>query len=291
MIGLRIIDALEQQDWLDRVSQAAQQAVQQLIKAGGPIAHKVENNLHGTGLGHPIHPAITDIPLGAWTVALAFDMIETLNGDDSLAAGADSAIMIGLVGAVSAASTGIADWQTLDTKPLRIGFLHGLLNITATLLYAASLLLRRSGDRAAGRGLAFAGYSIALTAAYLGGDLVYRDRIGVSHANPVWTPLKFKQVLKDDELAEGELRRVDVGDRAIMLARQGGTVYALDDHCSHLGGPLSEGSLEDGGVRCPWHGSCFRLADGNPIDGPAAIPQPCFETRVRAGHIEVRAGQ
>jgi nitrite reductase/ring-hydroxylating ferredoxin subunit/uncharacterized membrane protein len=291
MIGLRIIDALERQDWLDRISQATQQTLQQLIKAGGPIAHQIENGLHGTGLGHPIHPAITDIPLGAWTVALAFDTIETLNGDDSLAPGADSAIMIGLAGAVGAAATGIADWQALDTKPLRVGLVHGVLNSSATLLYATSLLLRKRGDRAAGRVLAFAGYGIALTAAYLGGDLVYRDRIGVSHANPVWTELKFKRVLADDELAEGELKRVDVGDRAIVLARQGGVVYALDDYCSHLGGPLSEGSLEEGGVRCPWHGSCFRLTDGNPIDGPAAIPQPCFETRVRVGHIEVRAGQ
>jgi len=291
MIGLRIIDTLEQQDWLDRISQATQQALQQLIKAGGPIAHQIEDRLHGTGLGHPIHPAITDIPIGAWTVALVFDSIETLNGDDSLAPGADSAIALGLAGAVSAAASGIADWQALDTKPLRIGFVHGLLNISATLLYATSLLLRRRGDRAAGRGLALAGYGIALTAAYLGGDLVYRDRIGVSHANPVWTALKFTAVLADDELAEGELRRVDVGHRAIMLARQGGTIYALDEHCSHLGGPLSEGSLEDGSVRCPWHGSCFRLADGTPIDGPAAIPQPCFETRVRSGQIEVRAAR
>jgi len=65
--------------------------------------------------------------------------------------------------------------------------------------------------------------------------------------------------------------------------------YALAERCSHLGGPLADGMLEDGCIQCPWHGSRFALEDGRPIDGPASIPQPCFETRVRNGRIEVRA--
>lgn len=289
MLGLRIVDELEKQKWLDQASSIAQQAVQKAIEAGGPVARQIEDRLHGTGLGHPIHPAITDIPLGAWTVALVFDAIETLNGEESLAPGADLAVKIGLFGALGAAASGISDWQELDTKPLRVGFMHGVLNIGATLLYAGSMALRNSGARGAGRGLAFAGYGLALTAAFLGGDLVYRDQIGVNHADPVWTPLKYTPVMADEDLAEGELHRVEVGDRAIVLARQGKRVYALDNACSHLGGPLSEGTLEDGCVRCPWHGSCFSLADGSPVEGPAAIPQPTFETRVRSGQIEVRA--
>jgi nitrite reductase/ring-hydroxylating ferredoxin subunit/uncharacterized membrane protein len=291
VIGLRVVDALAQQRWLDRASQAVQKAVQSAFAAGGAAGRQLEDLLHGTGLAHPIHPALTDVPVGAWTVALVFDALEAVNDRADLAPGADAAVALGLAGAVAAASTGIADWQELDAKPLRVGLIHGALNISATALYAASLIMRRRGAREAGRNLGFAGYALALTAAYLGGDLVYRDQIGVSHANPVWTPLNFTPVLADGELAEGGLRRVDLGDRQIMLARYHGQVYALEEHCSHLGGPLSEGTLEDGCVQCPWHGSRFALEDGRPVAGPAAIPQPCFETRVRNGTIEVRAGQ
>jgi nitrite reductase/ring-hydroxylating ferredoxin subunit/uncharacterized membrane protein len=290
VFGLRIVDAVARQDWLGRLSEAAQQAVQKLFEAGGPAGQQVADVLHGTPAGHPLHPAVTDIPVGAWTAALVLDALAA-NGRDELSPGADVAIGVGLAGALAAISTGLADWKELDTKPLRVGLIHGMLNFSATALYATSLALRKNGAREAGRNTAFAAYGLVILAGYLGGDLVYRDQIGVSHANPVWTPLKWAPALREGELAEGQLRRVAIGDRQIMLARQNGQVYALEAACSHLGGPLDDGKLEDGCVVCPWHGSRFELASGEPVDGPAAIPQPCFETRVRDGQIEVRAGQ
>jgi nitrite reductase/ring-hydroxylating ferredoxin subunit/uncharacterized membrane protein len=291
VFGLRIVDAVARQDWLGRLSESTQRAVQTLFEAGGSAGRQAADILHGTPLGHPLHPVLTDIPVGAWTAAIVLDALEATAGREDLAPGADVAIGVGLAGALAAAPTGLTDWKELDTKPLRIGMLHGMLNLGATTLYGASLLLRRNGARAAGRNCAFAGYALMLAAAYLGGDLVYRDQIGVSHANPVWTSLKWAAALPDSELPEGGMRRVRVGDRQIMLARQAGRIYALEAACSHLGGPLDDGALEDGCVVCPWHGSRFELATGEPIDGPAAIPQPCFETRVRDGQIEVRAGQ
>lgn len=291
MFGLRIVDAVARQDWLGRLSQGAQHAVQQLFEAGGPAGQQVADVLHGTPAGHPLHPALTDIPVGAWTAALVLDALEALRGRDDLAPGADAAIGVGIVGALLAAPTGLTDWKELDAKPLRIGLIHGTLNLSALALYGASLALRRSGSRAAGRTCAFAGYTLMLLAAYLGGDLVYRDQIGVSHAEPVWTDLKWTVALPEADLAEGELRRVEIAGRRIVLARQDGQTYALDAVCSHLGGPLDDGTLEQGCIVCPWHGSRFDLATGEPIDGPAAIPQPCFATRVRDGQIEVQAGQ
>jgi nitrite reductase/ring-hydroxylating ferredoxin subunit/uncharacterized membrane protein len=285
---LRAVDALAQQEWLGRASQVIQRAVQDLFKAGGAVGQPVADFLHGTWLGHPLHPVLTDIPIGAWTAALALDALDAVSEDD-FAIGADAAIALGLAGAVGSAVTGLTDWKELDTKPLRIGLLHGMLNLGATILYAASLILRRRGARVAGRNTALAGYAVAATAAYLGGDLVFREQIGVNHATPVWTKLKYTPVLADADLPEGELRRVEVGERRIVLARQGGHVYALAERCSHLGGPLADGMLEDGCIQCPWHGSRFALEDGRPIDGPASIPQPSFETRVRNGRIEVRA--
>jgi len=61
--------------------------------------------------------------------------------------------------------------------------------------------------------------------------------------------------------------------------------------CAHMGGPLAEGTLMDGSVRCPWHGSQYALEDGRELDGPFAFPQPRFETRIRDGQIEVRAAR
>jgi nitrite reductase/ring-hydroxylating ferredoxin subunit len=87
-------------------------------------------------------------------------------------------------------------------------------------------------------------------------------------------------------------RRADApgggGGHPILLARPQGHVYAVGETCSYLGGPLSAGTLEEGTVRCPWHGSCFALEAGRVVDGPATYPQPCFETRMQHGQIELR---
>jgi nitrite reductase/ring-hydroxylating ferredoxin subunit/uncharacterized membrane protein len=288
MFELRAVDALARQKWLDTASQAVQQAVQGIFKAGGAASRPVADFLHGTWLGHPLHSALTDIPIGAWTVALALDALDIL-GERDVAAGADAAVALGLVGALGAAATGLTDWKELDAKPLRIGLVHGALNASATVLYATSLALRRGGARSAGHGTALAGYLVMTVAAYLGGDMVYRDQIGVSHANPIWSPLKFAPVLAAADLHESEPRRVEVGERRIVLVRQGERIYALAERCSHLGGPLADGEIEDGCIQCPWHGSRFALDDGRPVDGPATIPQPSFATRIRNGQIEVRA--
>ena len=74
-----------------------------------------------------------------------------------------------------------------------------------------------------------------------------------------------------------------------MLIRRAGRIYALADSCAHLGGPLSEGQVDGLSIRCPWHGSRFDLEEGGVLEGPSTFPQPCFEIRVRAGQIEVRA--
>ena len=100
--------------------------------------------LHGVWLGHPLHPVLTDVPFGAWTVALTLDALESLSGRDELGPGADAAVAIGLAGAIGAAATGAVDWQATDDPARRVGLVHGLLNSGAALLYAASLLRRRA---------------------------------------------------------------------------------------------------------------------------------------------------
>jgi nitrite reductase/ring-hydroxylating ferredoxin subunit len=82
---------------------------------------------------------------------------------------------------------------------------------------------------------------------------------------------------------------VRAGDTEVLLYRDGTGLHALWASCTHQGGPLGEGEFADGCVRCPWHGSTFRLADGKVVRGPAASSQPVFETRVMDGKVEVRA--
>jgi nitrite reductase/ring-hydroxylating ferredoxin subunit len=164
------------------------------------------------------------------------------------------------------------------------------LNIAATTLFAAAFVKRRGDSHAGGRGLAWTGYAIALGSAYLGGDLVYAERIGVTHAAvhepDAFTPVAQSAALPDEAMTRGRNDDVDV-----LLTRQHGQLCALAHPCAHLGGPLSEGTLKDGSVVCPWHGSEFALDDGHVINGPATQPQPCFEVREQGGSIEVKARQ
>jgi nitrite reductase/ring-hydroxylating ferredoxin subunit len=75
----------------------------------------------------------------------------------------------------------------------------------------------------------------------------------------------------------------------VLLARDGGQIRCLVDACDHRGGPLHQGTIEDGCVTCPWHASIFRLSDGGVVQGPATAPQPALDVRLNDGNVEVRA--
>jgi nitrite reductase/ring-hydroxylating ferredoxin subunit len=212
-----------------------------------------------------------------------------VGGGDGLDRAADAAVTVGLVGAVGSAITGLTDWSDTDGAARKIGLLHGLMNITATSLFVASLVTRRSRQRRAGRLYGFAGYLVSVGAAYLGGELVYGEQVGVNHAFGQTAPSQFTPVLNERDLKEGRPARVQVGDVAVLLVRQGNRVRALADTCAHLGGPLSEGTLGEGTISCPWHGSTYSLEDGSVVCGPTTFPQPSYECRLRGGQVEIRA--
>ena len=284
-----LIKVVEQQEALDQLSDEIQPLVRNAFKSAGPAGRELKNIFHGTWLGHPLHPALTDVPLGAWTAALALDAMESISGRRELRAGADAAIAVGLVGAAGAAVTGLTDWSETNGRARKVGLLHGLLNVGATALYTTSLVLRRKQKRNAGVGFAMLGFAVSSASAYLGGHLVFSEQIGVNHAAAQEMPKEFVPVLADAELREGEMKRADAGGVPVLLVRCEGAVCALAHTCSHLGGPLSEGKLEGDVVQCPWHGSRFNVRDGSVVDGPATFPQPRLETRVREGQIEVRS--
>jgi nitrite reductase/ring-hydroxylating ferredoxin subunit len=101
-----------------------------------------------------------------------------------------------------------------------------------------------------------------------------------------WTPTDPVAAWSDDEP-----RRVTAGGVDVVVARHRGIWHGLDARCSHAGGPLDEGRVEDGCIECPWHGSRFRLDDGSVARGPAFAGQPVVDVRVRDDVIEVRAAQ
>jgi nitrite reductase/ring-hydroxylating ferredoxin subunit/uncharacterized membrane protein len=281
-----ITGTIEQQEWLTPVEKGLQKLVHKDFRFKG--GSQIKNFLHGTWIGHPLHVILTDIPIGAWTTAITFDALDSMNGRPQYRVAADTAVALGLVGAVGAAAAGLTDWQDVDPPARRIGLVHGLLNIASVVLFGGSLLARRKGSRASGKSLAVLGYAISTVAARLGGNLVYGQKIGVDHTAADRLPGEFTAVLPGADLRDDKPIRAEHQGTPILLIRRGQQIYALAETCSHLGGPLSEGTLDGDLIQCPWHGSRFSIRDGHVVDGPAVHPQPCLETRIRNGQIEVK---
>jgi nitrite reductase/ring-hydroxylating ferredoxin subunit/uncharacterized membrane protein len=271
-----IANLIDEQQWLD-----AFDPIQKYIQA---LPKELKNALHGTWLGHPLHPALTDIPVGAWTLALILDAFDS--------PAADTAIGIGLLGALGSAVTGLTDWSETDYRAKKIGAVHATLNIVATGLYTASWIMRgKEKRRRSAAALSTIGYVIASASAYLGGHLVFGEQVGVDHTATADStkPEKFTAVIDESELQDGKPARVVADGVAVCLVKRGEKIYGITDTCPHLGGPLSEGKLDGDTIQCPWHGSELSIVDGHVINGPTTYPARSFDVRVRAGKVEVRA--
>jgi len=168
------VEYIERQQWLEPLETGVQNAVAKAFESGGETGQKVKDALHGKWLGHALHPALTDVPIGAWTATLVLDLMEA-SGRRDVRAGADVTLAVGLAGAGMAALAGITDWHEMEGKPRRVGLAHGMLNIVSAGLYTASMVARSKRNRAAGRYLALAGFSISMVSAYLGGSLVFGE--------------------------------------------------------------------------------------------------------------------
>lgn len=287
MILQAFVKAIADSTVLDRVADPVQPAVRQAFRATRDPGRTIKNFLSGTWIGHPLHPILKDIPIGAWTMAAIFDALDSFEADESLQRASDIAVATGIFGALASALTGLADWSDTKGRARRVGTLHAVLNVSATVFYAASIAVRR--HRAARTRLAVCGYGIMLLGAYLGGHLVFAEQIGVNHAAEPELPSDFSPVMRDIDLPENQPRRAEYHGLPVVLVRRNSRIYALYERCAHMSGPLSEGTLEGDGIRCPWHGSCFSLEDGGVLEGPATNRQPSFETRVTDGQILLRS--
>jgi nitrite reductase/ring-hydroxylating ferredoxin subunit/uncharacterized membrane protein len=275
---MTVTERIGQASGLDPVSDKLQRLV-------GGLPRTVRDLLHGVWLGHPLHPALVHVPVGAWLSGAILDLIPGQRR------AATMLLATGTVAAVPAAVAGLNDWASLDRDQRRTGLVHALANGAAVALYAGSLVSRSRGG---GRVLSYAALGIAGAGAYLGGHLAYRQGAGVNQAVPDlfripdgWQPLGAAMSYEDGAVTE---RRI--GDVPVLVYRHGDEFTVLLERCGHQTGPLSEGGrTEVAGqpcVMCPWHGSTFRLADGGVVHGPAATDQPTLLTRAVDGHLQAR---
>jgi nitrite reductase/ring-hydroxylating ferredoxin subunit/uncharacterized membrane protein len=269
-------DRLEELTALDGPVSAVQAVVHRLPTG------RVKDALHGLWLGHPLHPVLAEGAMGAWISASILDLT---GGED---ASARRLIVAGMVASAPAALAGAVDWADQGPEQMRVGIVHAAVNTLALGLYGASLVARARGHRLKGRALGLAGLTVVGVGGYLGGHMAYRQGAGANHAEDVKNLVKpgWHALGPWSEVPDGKPVRRMVDDVPVFVYRTGQETRVLADKCSHLSGPLSEGTVEDGCVTCPWHGSVFRLTDGAPVHGPATAPMPVFETRVQAGVLE-----
>src|SRR5450631_4126136 len=202
------------------VEERLQKLVDSALYCGGSAtAQKIRNFLNGTWLGEPLHVVLTDVPVGAWTVAMVFDLLDLMLDRVEFASAADASIGIGLVGAAGTAVTGMTDWSDVDPPARRLGLIHGLLNLSGTALFATSLLLRRRKSRRNGRIVSALGYAVIAYAAHLGGKMVYEHRVGVDRTDGQVFPGDFVAVLPESELADDKPTRAMYQDVPILLIR------------------------------------------------------------------------
>ncbi|MBO0787709.1 MAG: Rieske (2Fe-2S) protein [Actinobacteria bacterium] len=269
-----------------------------LDRAAGPLAGAAQralsnrgaaDALHGVWLGQPLHPALTGLPVGCWLSAALLDLVP---GSQRAAR---ALIALGVAAAVPTAAAGLADWSARHPEQQRVGRAHAAAGAGAGSMFTASLAARLAGRHRAGRLLTLGGLAALTAGTYLGRYLAFPLGAGASHAEPVThlSPLGWHELCRSRELPEGRPVRRRLGYLSLFVLRQGPEVMVLADHCTHLGGPLHQGTLaeRDGGpcIICPWHGSTFLVADGSVVHGPATARQPGFEARVSdQGVVEVR---
>jgi nitrite reductase/ring-hydroxylating ferredoxin subunit/uncharacterized membrane protein len=243
----------------------------------------VKDLASGTHLGHPLHPVLTDLPIGFWTSATVLDLF----GGKAARPAARHLVAWGLWSVIPTAWTGGSDWSDTTGPARRVGFVHAALNLGATAWYASSWLHRRRGRHAIGVAHGLVGAVFASAAGYLGGHLVDDLGVGVDHTAFEDRPRDWCAVAPAGDVVS-EPSRVLAGEVPVVVTRHRGELRALAARCPHRGGPMEQGSIVGDSIVCPWHASRFSLTDGTLERGPATTDLPCYAVRVVDGVVEVR---
>lgn len=133
--------------------------------------------LRGEWLGHALHPALTDVPIGMFTATMMLDLV----GGTSSRPAAQRLVGIGLLSAAPTAVTGWAEWSRADHGSQRVGVVHAALNVASLGCYAGSWMARRADHHRLGATLAMVGSGVTGAAAYLGGHLAAVREVSSRH--------------------------------------------------------------------------------------------------------------
>lgn len=277
---VRIIEKIDSLMWLQRLSDRITAVTSRVRARLEPT--RVLDLIHGRWLGHALHPALSDLPIGLWGGSLLLYLVNYRGAAVVLS-------LAGIVASLGTAVTGFVDWTVTDGHERRVGLLHGLLNTGALAIQVGSPIAYFAGANTVAIACSAASFAVTVGAAYLGGHLVLGRATMVNHTAWITGPPHWTALVETTHLSEEGTLAAEVGGRKVLLHRDAeGTISAIEDACSHAGAPLSLGRISGDTVSCPWHGSRFCLRNGAVLRGPAAHPQPILETRVSDGWIEVR---
>ena len=284
--------------WLDAVAKPFDAVMHGLY--GLPGTGWLKLLLHGSWpLKHPLHPAITDVTIGAYTAAVALDLFAVVTGDGTFARATDFVFVLALASSLIAVLSGLTDWRDTYGEEKRTGMLHGLVMVTATVFFVISIVMRVNGNvdaRGSAMVLSGIGWIVMIVGAFLGGELPYGYGTAVNRQAFIEHPGKWQRLdlaargLADRKPAVGKTKAGTV----VFVVSIDGKTYAMGNVCTHAGGPLNEGKwIEREGacmIECPWHLSLFDVRTGAVRQGPATFPEVAYETRASDdGFLEVRA--
>jgi nitrite reductase/ring-hydroxylating ferredoxin subunit/uncharacterized membrane protein len=279
---------IRRQEWMEPFAYFVQTAVGRFYSALGPAGKWAKDAAHGTKfLHHPLHPALTDAPLGAWLVGVILDWVARSDHAIGPAAG-NIALAFGTLAAIAAVVTGYTDFYETEGLERRTALTHGMAMTVVVALEIASLLLRWSGAQLPGVVLSTVALVLAMAGMYVGGHLTFRFGTMVNRNAFARGSETYVKVGPVTDFPENTMRRVDVDGMPALVVRLDGTLRAIAADCSHAGGRLEEGDLNGPVVTCPLHGARFDLCSGRALTGPASFSQPVFEVRERRDNVELR---
>lgn len=230
---------------------------------------------------HPLHPMAIAFPIGLLVTSFIFDLIARWQVTLPLASAAWYCVVAGLIGALFAIIPGAIDLFRIvppNSNARSRGYWHAGLNLLVMAVFVAVAARRGVGVMPDNTSLVLSAIGVAIlcVSGWLGATLVYRNQIAVDHlyANAA----EFRKVdltawdqpvCKASELSEGQMILAEINGSRVAVGRCPQGVVAFSDHCTHVGGPLSDGALVGCTVQCPWHGSQFDVITGRVVAGPA----------------------
>ena len=273
---------------LDQQAYSVSRGLHNWILKGGKSRRQVGDLLHGTWMGHPLHSVLTDMTIGALVFSNVLDLLSLTSGSRGIRRAADTLLDLGIVTGITTALAGLTDYSTLPERAMATGTTHGLLNALILGISMRSSQMRKKGKRSKGILLSSLASSVLMVSAWLGGELAYRYKVGVSKIPNSTEPENWHPTIPEQDLPEMTPKRVDVEGTPILLYRYQGRIYAIGAVCGHDGGPLEQGTFERYCVTCPLHQSVYDLRDGSVVHGPTTYSEPSYEVRNQQGMLEVR---